>query len=125
MAGGSPEEMRSGQETSSWMNEGISFFFSPFSFYFCDVVHERAAEHGVQLDLVVLQDVLEGAAGAILCEEAAMRRRDAGANEAYQMIVGHIFHLDGATLDKSTEREMDVYLYQRRLAARPDRRRSN
>ncbi len=57
-------------------------------------MHEGATEHGVQLDLVVLQDVLEGATGAILCEEAAMRRRDAGADEAYQMIVGHIFHLE-------------------------------
>lgn len=62
--------------------------------YFGNVVHQATPEHGVQLDLVVLQDVLEGTAGAILGEEATVRSRDAGANEANQMIVSHIFHLE-------------------------------
>ena len=87
-----------------------SIHFSPFPFpphcfflfltlkdlgYFGDVVYQTPAEHGVQLDLVILQDVLQGTSRAVLCEEAAMRSCNAGANEAHQMIVGHIFHLNG------------------------------
>ncbi len=57
-------------------------------------MYQTAAEHGVQLDLVILQDVLKGASGTVLGEEATMRSCDAGANEAHQMIVSHIFHLN-------------------------------
>jgi hypothetical protein len=57
-------------------------------------VYQTAAEHGVQLDLVILQDVLKGASGTVLGEEATMRSCDAGANEPHQMIVSHIFHLN-------------------------------
>ena len=56
-------------------------------------MYQTPTEHGVQLDLVILQDVLKGASRTVFREEAAMRSCNAGANEAYQMIVGHIFHL--------------------------------
>jgi len=81
----------------------LKFFYEGLG-YFSDVVYQTPAEHGVQLDLVILQDVLEGASRAVLGEEATMRRRDAGANEAHQMIVSHIFHLNERRKKKEKKR---------------------
>lgn len=76
-------------------------------------MYQTAAEHGVQLDLVILQDVLKGASGTVLGEEATMRSCDAGANEAHQMIVSHIFHLND---EKEREETKTKKKEQKRLA---------
>ena len=58
-----------------------------------DVVHQTVAEHPVQLNLVVLQNVLQTAARTIFRQQRAVRRCNASSDETHQMVVSQVFHL--------------------------------
>ncbi|KAJ8897728.1 hypothetical protein PR048_003078 [Dryococelus australis] len=58
--------------------------------YLGDVVHEAVAEHPVELELIVLEDVLQASLGAVLCEQVAVGHLNACAQEPDQVVVGLI-----------------------------------
>ena len=59
-----------------------------------DVVHETVAEHPVELDLLVLENVLQTALGTVLGEDGLVRRLDTHADKPHQVVVMQILHLE-------------------------------
>ena len=58
-----------------------------------DVMHEAVAEHPVELDLLVLQDVLQTALGTVLGKDGLVRSLHTHADKAHQVVVVQVLHL--------------------------------
>jgi len=57
-----------------------------------NIMHETIAEHRIQFELLIFQDVLKASFRTILRQQARVWRFQAGPQEAYQVVMVKISH---------------------------------